>query len=72
MKQILAIEPPPVSASIAATKAWRSHVRTHATALIEAIRAGDDETRHRIAAALARLPDRDRFWGGTRASRSAG
>jgi hypothetical protein len=63
VKQILAIEPPPVSASIAATKAWRSHVRTHATALIEAIRSRDDETRDRIAAGLARLPDREQVWG---------
>ena len=61
--QILAIEPPPVSASIAATRAWRSQIRTHTIALIEAIRRGDDETRDRIAVGLARLPDRERVWG---------
>jgi hypothetical protein len=63
VKQILAIEPPPVSASIAATNAWRGHVRTHATALIEAIRSRDDATRDRIAAGLAGLPDREQVWG---------
>ena len=61
--QILAIEPPPVSASIAATRAWRAHVRSHTTALIEAIRRHDDEERDQIAAGLAGLPDNDRIWG---------
>ncbi len=37
--QILAIEPPPVSASATATRAWRAHVRSHTAALIEAIRS---------------------------------
>jgi hypothetical protein len=61
--QILAIEPPPVSASINATKAWRAHVRAHASALIDAIRARDDGDRDQIAARLAGCPDRDRVWG---------
>jgi hypothetical protein len=61
--QILDIEPPPVSASITATRAWRGHVRSHASALIGAIRSGDDKDRDRIAARLSRHPDRDRVWG---------
>jgi hypothetical protein len=61
--QILAIEPPPVSASVAATRAWRGHVRSHATALIEAIRHRDDADRDQIAAELAGLSDHDRTWG---------
>jgi hypothetical protein len=61
--RILAIEPPPVSASLAATKAWRDRVRAHTAALIEAIRARDDGERDRLAARLAELPERDRVWG---------
>lgn len=61
--QILAIEPPPVSASATATRAWRAHVRSHTTALIEAISCRDDAIRGRLAEALARLPDQDRLWG---------
>ena len=61
--QILAIEPPPVSASAAATRAWRTHVRSHTAALIEAIRSRDDEERDEIAARIADLPDHDRIWG---------
>ena len=61
--QILAIEPPPVSASINATKAWRAHVRAHASALIDAIRARDDGDRDQIAARLSGCPDLDRVWG---------
>src|SRR6185437_390571 len=61
--QILAIEPPPVSASVTATRAWRTHVRSHATALIEAIRGRDDEARDQAAGRLAGLPERDRTWG---------
>jgi hypothetical protein len=61
--QILAIEPPPVSASADSTRAWRTHVRSHTAALIEAIRSRDDDERDEIAARLAALPDRDRTWG---------
>jgi hypothetical protein len=61
--QILAIDPPPVSASVTITRAWRTHVRTHTTALIEGIRSRDDEDRDQIAATLASLPDGDRIWG---------
>ena len=61
--RILTIEPPPVSASITATRAWRTHVRSHATALIERIRSSDDVDREQIAAGLASLPDHDRVWG---------
>jgi hypothetical protein len=61
--QILAIEPPPVSASVTATRAWRAHVRSHTAALIEAIRSRDDADRDRLAAGLADLPDDDRIWG---------
>jgi hypothetical protein len=60
---ILAIEPPPVSASVAATHAWRSHVRLQTTALIEAIRTRDDELRNRAAARLAARSVGDQVWG---------
>ena len=61
--RILAIEPPPVSASAGATRAWRTHVRSQTAALIEAIRTRDDADRDRLASWLARLPDQDRLWG---------
>jgi hypothetical protein len=61
--QILATEPPPVSASVTATRAWRIHARSHAAALIEAIRSRDDADRDQLAAKLADLPDHDRLWG---------
>jgi hypothetical protein len=61
--QVLAIEPPPVSASVTATRAWRQHVRSHAAALTEAIRSRDDDTRDRIAGRLADLPADQRAWG---------
>lgn len=61
--QVLAIEPPPVSASIAATRAWRTRVRAQAAALIESARARDAEDRAEIAVRLAGLPERDRIWG---------
>ncbi len=62
-EQILAIEPPPVSATLAQTGAWRVHVRAHVTALIEQIRAQDDPLRRRIARRLASLSEHDRVWG---------
>src|ERR1700733_14804551 len=61
--RILAIEPPPVSASAGATRAWRTHVRSQTAALIEAIRTRDDADRDRLPPWLARLPDQDRLWG---------
>ena len=61
--RILAIEPPPVSASVAATRAWRQHVRSHATALTDAIRARDEDSREHIAGGLAGLPAAERTWG---------
>jgi len=61
--RILAIDPPPVSASAAATSAWRAHVSAHTAALIEAIRSHDDQDRDRIATRLADLPAEDLVWG---------
>lgn len=61
--RILAVEPPPVSASVTATRAWRSRVRSQAAALTLVIRSRDDANRARIAARLARLPDDERVWG---------
>ena len=61
--RVLAIEPPPVSASVAATRAWRAGVWSRATELIEAIRGRDDEDRDQLAGALAGLSDHDRIWG---------
>ena len=71
-KQILAIDPPPVSASAAQMTAWRTHVRAHTTALIEQIRERDDSHRRRIARRLASLPEHDRLWGREEVSRNAG
>jgi len=61
--QILAIDPPAVSASAAVTAAWRIHVRSHTAALIEVVREQDDPLRDRIAVQLAVLPAQDRVWG---------
>jgi hypothetical protein len=61
--QILEIEPPPVSASATATRAWRTRVWSQTTALTEEIRARDDDDRGQIAVTLADLPDHDRAWG---------
>jgi hypothetical protein len=61
--QILAIDPPPVSATAAQTAAWRTHVSTHTTALIGLLRERDDPHRHQIARRLARLPEHDQLWG---------
>jgi hypothetical protein len=61
--QILAIEPPPVSATMAQTRAWRAQVGAQATTLIERIRARDDPERARIARRLARLCEHDQVWG---------
>jgi hypothetical protein len=63
VKQILAVEPPPVSASVTTTRAWRTHVRSHTATLIAMIRSRDDGDRDQIAASLAGLPDDDRIWG---------
>lgn len=63
VNQILAIDPPPVSASVAATRAWRADVRSRAATLIDAIRASDDAERERFAAPLAGLSEHDRLWG---------
>ena len=74
-KQILAIEPPPVSATPAQTSAWRAHVRAHATTLIEQLRKQDDPHRRRLGRQLAGLPEHDRVWGRNpqnQVSRSAG
>jgi len=61
--RILAIEPPPVSASAATTSAWRAQVRAHTATLIEAIRTRDDPDRDRIATELADLPADELVWG---------
>lgn len=62
-RQVLDMEPPPVSASAAATRAWRRRVRAKAEEEIARIRGRDDTDRERIARKLARLPERDRTWG---------
>jgi hypothetical protein len=61
--QVLAIDPPPVSASASATAAWRRRVRARAAALIEVVRSRDDQERNRIAAKLADLSAHDLVWG---------
>ena len=71
-KQILEIDPPPVSATAAQTSAWRTHIRTHTTALIDQIRDQDDPHRDRIARRLSALPEHDRLWGRQQVRRHAG
>jgi hypothetical protein len=61
--QVLGLEPPPVSASPAATRAWRDRVRSEAETEISAIRADDDAERQRIARKLTRLSPSERAWG---------
>lgn len=61
--EVLGMEPPPVSATAAATRAWRGRVRSKAAAQIAEIRADDDAERERLARRLARLPARARAWG---------
>jgi hypothetical protein len=61
--QVLGKEPPPVSATPAATRAWRGRVRAKAEAEIEEIRAADDADRERVARKLARMSAEDRAWG---------
>jgi hypothetical protein len=63
--QVLAVDPPPVTASLTATRTWRTHVRTQTAALIDVIRSRDDDHRAKIAADLATRPEHDRVWGGT-------
>jgi hypothetical protein len=62
-KQILDVDPPPVSATTAETGAWRSHVRAHAQATITLIRGNDDPDRARLAGSLTALTDKERVWG---------
>jgi hypothetical protein len=62
-EQILAVEAPPVSATMTQTRAWRARVREHATALIDQIRPRDDPHRKQIALRLGRLGEQDRVWG---------
>jgi hypothetical protein len=71
-KQILAIDPPPVTATADQVSAWRLHVREHAGALIAEIRERDDPHRERIARRLARFPSRDQVWGREEVTRNAG
>jgi hypothetical protein len=62
-KQVLDIDPPPVSATPAQTSAWRTRVRQHARELIDVIRGHDDPRREALARDLESLPERDRAWG---------
>jgi hypothetical protein len=61
--QVLGKEPPAVSATPAATRAWRRRVRAKAEAEIAEIQAADDAERERIARELAGLSAEDRTWG---------
>jgi hypothetical protein len=62
-KDILDIEPPPVSASADEVTAWRDSTRERAGTLIGEIRRDDEPHRKQIARQLADLNDRERIWG---------
>jgi hypothetical protein len=70
--RILAIEPPAVSASATATRAWRGHVRSHTAELIAVLRSRDDRDRERLAARLAELAEQERLWGTTPREQATG
>ena len=61
--QVLGMEPPPVSASDAATRSWRRRVRLKAGAEISEILADEAPERERIARKLARMSPAERAWG---------
>src|SRR5580692_12720088 len=62
-QDILDTEPPSASVSEEAFRAWRTHVRERAGALIGENRRDDEPDRKQIARQLADLPDRERVWG---------
>jgi hypothetical protein len=62
-EQILAVDPLPVSATAAQTRAWRTRVHAQATALIDEIGRRDGPRRKRAARGLAGLSEHDRVWG---------
>jgi hypothetical protein len=62
-KDILDIEPPPVSASADEFTAWRTIARERAGTLIGEIRNDDEPQRKKIARQLDNLDKRERIWG---------
>jgi hypothetical protein len=62
-KDILGIEPPPISASADEFTAWRTSARERAGTLIGEIRNDDEPQRKKIARQLDNLDKRERIWG---------
>lgn len=62
-KQILRVDPLPLSASAEQASEWRFRVREHASNLIGEIRRQDDPLRKKIARQLATVPENERLWG---------
>jgi hypothetical protein len=62
-KQVLEIEPPPVSASADEVSSWRAEVRRDVEARIGEIRSSDEPDRSRVARQLAELSEQERLWG---------
>jgi hypothetical protein len=62
-RQILKIEPPPVSADPQQALEWRLAVKDNARARVGEIRRDDEPARQQAAARLAGLPLQDRIWG---------
>ena len=62
-RELLDVEPLPVSADPDQALTWRLRVRDLANQRIGELRNSDDPARRAIAARLAKLPERDRLWG---------
>jgi hypothetical protein len=62
-KDIMDINPPPVSASADEITAWRTSARERAGTLIGEIRNDDEPQRKKIARQLDSLDKRERIWG---------
>jgi len=62
-RQILKMDPPPISAGPQSALEWRQAVTKEARARVSQIRRDDEPARQQAAARLADLPPRERIWG---------
>lgn len=63
--QVLKIDPPAAGCSPQQALEWRLSVKAQARRRVGVIRHDDETAREKAAAALGRLPERDRIWGRT-------